>query len=140
MPYFDTHFTLEEANAKIQWIQTIFSQIHDLLYNTQTVSNVIQLKPDASHFSSNGKSNGHHKQSAPQISKQDVMNQINALIAEITDAGIVIQDVQRGLIDFPGYIDGEEVFLCYELEDGDEIKYWHSLNSGYGGRTPIEGT
>ena len=58
-------------------------------------------------------------------------------LTEITDQGIVIQDIDRGLIDFPAFIHGEEVFLCYELSDGDRIQYYHGLNAGYAGRQKL---
>ncbi|MFH0793553.1 MAG: DUF2203 family protein, partial [bacterium] len=71
----------------------------------------------------------------------DPANQIesaNALLSELTDRGIVLQDANRGLIDFPHLRDGkEEVFLCYELTDGDRIVAWHELYAGYAGRKPI---
>lgn len=49
----------------------------------------------------------------------------------------MIQDVSRGLIDFPAIIGGDEVFLCYELTDGDSITTYHHLDAGYAGRQPL---
>ncbi len=54
-------------------------------------------------------------------------------ISKITSRGIQIQDLNLGLVDFPHLRDGREVFLCWELED-DDIKFWHEIESGYGGR------
>lgn len=55
---------------------------------------------------------------------------------EIQSLGVLIKDVDRGLVDFPHLRDGEEVFLCWELSE-DDIEYWHDLNSGYAGREPL---
>ncbi len=33
-------------------------------------------------------------------------------------------------------IDGEEVYLCWELGE-DEIAFYHDLESGFGGRQPL---
>ena len=52
-------------------------------------------------------------------------------------SGIVIRDVDRGLIDFPAIRDGEEVYLCWELGE-DSVEYWHDLESGYGGRRQLD--
>lgn len=136
MPYFDKHFTLEEANNLIPWVQDIFYQIHTLIEEGRDEKKIIPLFPSAE-TPTNGKLNGngkHHKKRDPK----EVMEQINKLIAELTDAGIVIQDVSRGLIDFPGYVDEDEVFLCYELDDGDTIQFWHKIDAGYAGRTPLD--
>ncbi len=46
---------------------------------------------------------------------------------------IQIKDLDRGLIDFPAFIAGKEVFLCWESGEED-IEFWHDLTSGYGGR------
>ena len=46
---------------------------------------------------------------------------------------IQIKDLDRGLIDFPAYVGGKEVFLCWETGEED-IEFWHDLDSGYAGR------
>lgn len=57
-------------------------------------------------------------------------------LAEIGELGIVLRDLDRGLVDFPSLRDGEEIYLCW-TEDEDEIAYWHSLESGFAGREPL---
>ncbi len=49
---------------------------------------------------------------------------------------IQLKDLERGLIDFPALRDGKEVFLCWESEE-DDICYWHDLDAGYAGRSPL---
>ena len=46
---------------------------------------------------------------------------------------IQVKDLDRGLIDFPAYLGGKEVFLCWEKGEED-IEFWHDLTSGYAGR------
>ncbi|MBZ0257675.1 DUF2203 domain-containing protein, partial [bacterium] len=122
MPHFDKHFTLEEANALLPRYREIFARIQELIDEARGESNVIHLH---SAGGSNGKSNGTHS------SRDQALKIINELISEITDAGVVIQDVTRGLIDFPAMVDGNEVFLCYELADGEAILFYHGLDAGY---------
>ena len=55
---------------------------------------------------------------------------------ELRERGIVLRDLDRGLVDFPSERDGREVYLCWE-EGEDEVGYWHDLDSGYGGREPL---
>lgn len=62
------------------------------------------------------------------------------LLNALQSQGIVIQDVERGLIDFPAFIDDREVFLCYELSDGHSIQYYHDIEAGYAGRKKITET
>ena len=62
---------------------------------------------------------------------------VRALLGEIQGLGIVVRDVDRGLIDFPAILEGREVYLCWEFDE-DGIGFWHDLESGYGGRQPLE--
>jgi hypothetical protein len=50
---------------------------------------------------------------------------------------IQVKDLDRGLVDFPAYIGGKEVFLCWENGE-DDIEFWHDLESGYAGREKLE--
>ena len=56
-----------------------------------------------------------------------------ALLAEFQNRGIVLKDIERGLVDFPAVIGGREVFLCWE-KDEEDIEFWHDLDTGYAGR------
>jgi len=51
---------------------------------------------------------------------------------------IQIKDLERGLVDFPSWIQGREVFLCWQLGE-DDIEFYHDLEAGFGGRKRIEG-
>jgi hypothetical protein len=54
-------------------------------------------------------------------------------VAELQAADIVVRDLRRGLVDFPAVRDGEEVYLCW-LVDEPEIGHWHELDAGFAGR------
>ena len=51
--------------------------------------------------------------------------------------GIQVKGLDQGLIDFPHVRqNGEEVYLCFILGEGD-ILFWHSIDDGFPGRRPI---
>jgi hypothetical protein len=58
-------------------------------------------------------------------------------IERIQAAGVLIKDLDRGLLDFPALRDGEEILLCWHVGE-DEIRYWHGLEEGFAGRKRIE--
>ncbi len=64
--------------------------------------------------------------------------EIKTVLVEFYSREIQIKDLERGLIDFPAFIDGREVFLCWE-EGEPDIEFWHHLDAGYAGREKIEG-
>ena len=59
------------------------------------------------------------------------------VLAEFSDREILIKDLDRGLIDFQAFVAGREVFLCWERGEED-VEHWHELDTGYGGREPID--
>lgn len=63
--------------------------------------------------------------------------EVRRLLGGLQEAGIVVRDVDRGLIDFPAMIEGREAYLCWEIGEG-EIEYWHGLEDGFGGRQPLD--
>jgi hypothetical protein len=60
-----------------------------------------------------------------------------AAVRELTAIGVVVKDLDLGLLDFPAVRDGEEVELCWQVGE-DAVEYWHPLDAGYRGRKPID--
>ena len=50
--------------------------------------------------------------------------------------GIEVKDLESGLVDFYGYVNGEVVFLCWQRGE-DEIGFYHTLDGGYRTRRPL---
>ena len=47
-----------------------------------------------------------------------------------------LQAPDRGLVDFPAVMDGEEVYLCWLLDE-PAVDHWHSIEAGFAGRRPL---
>lgn len=54
-------------------------------------------------------------------------------LAELQELGVVLRDLDRGLVDFPAILEGREVYLCWERGE-DEVGHWHDLEGGFAGR------
>ena len=54
----------------------------------------------------------------------------------IGDAGVLVKDIDMGLVDFPSERDGYTVYLCWMIEEPD-ILFWHHVDDGYQGRQPL---
>jgi hypothetical protein len=50
--------------------------------------------------------------------------------------GIQVKDLESGLIDFFGRVDGEVVFLCWRRGE-TEVAHYHSLTGGFRSRRPL---
>jgi hypothetical protein len=55
----------------------------------------------------------------------------------IQDLGVLVKDLDTGLVDFPTLLRGEEVYLCWRMDEND-IHHWHGVNEGFQGRKPID--
>ena len=50
--------------------------------------------------------------------------------------GLLVKDLDSGLVDFPAWHRGQEVLLCWQLGE-DEVAYWHGVDEGFAGRKPL---
>jgi hypothetical protein len=63
--------------------------------------------------------------------------ELNEIVARFTDEGVQVKDMDRGLIDFPAEVDGQEALLCWHVGE-PRIAFWHSPEDGFAGRRPLE--
>jgi hypothetical protein len=68
---------------------------------------------------------------------QGLVDQMQAAVIEVGSWGIVLRDIQTGLVDFPALVAGRQVWLCWRLGE-DEVGWWHELSEGFGGRRRLE--
>ena len=61
---------------------------------------------------------------------------LQGYVNRVQQAGCVVKSLQDGLIDFPHLRDGREVYLCWKYGE-DDIHFWHEVNAGFSGRTPL---
>jgi hypothetical protein len=84
--------------------------------------------------------NGHKLDGELLVSVRQEVEQAEAELAEslasLEEIGVVVKDIDAGLIDFPSLREGEEVFLCWQLGEPD-VMWWHGRDAGFRGRRPI---
>jgi hypothetical protein len=124
----ERHYSVEQANAvrgwvaeRVQWIREARSRLVAL--GAQAGEAVAALDPQ-----SGGSYPG------PDVARSLV--ELSRAVAELQAVEIVVRDVDRGLVDFPSMRDGEEVYLCW-LIDELEIGFWHDPDAGFAGRQPL---
>ena len=121
------HFSLDQARELLPEVIPIVESIRDAKFSLDELGYDIR----GHHFFAGMGTNG------TKPYPEDVDNLI-AHFRDLTARGVVIKDMDRGLIDFPALRDdGEEVYLCFMLGE-KTINYWHGLEEGYVGRQPVE--
>ena len=58
-------------------------------------------------------------------------------LERIEKTGVLVKDLDTGLIDFLTRYHGQEVCLCWRLGE-DRIRFWHGTAEGFRGRKPID--
>jgi hypothetical protein len=121
--HFSKHYTLEEARALLpavrQWLEELGRHQERLKTLDKRVGQLVSSGDDAGGPSVN------------QLVR--ILAQCKTVLQRFRSRQIQIKDLNRGLLDFPAWRDGREIFLCWE-KDEDDIEYWHDLESGYAGR------
>jgi hypothetical protein len=123
----ERHFTREEANALLPQLTAMLDRLREAKDDLTDTEAHEALSESAS-----GNGGG---EEGKQVGVAFL--EVRRLLETIEQSGIVLRDIDRGLVDFPAVLDGLEVYLCWELGE-DEVGYWHDLETGYGGREPLD--
>lgn len=65
------------------------------------------------------------------------LKRVRESIAEIDSIGVQVKDLEAGLLDFPCRLDDEVVLLCWRMGE-PAIEHWHSTESGFKDRRPVD--
>ena len=124
---YSRHYTVEEANALLPQLEPLMRQLREAR-DELTDEEAHELLSEASGGNGGGE---------PGRQVGVAFLEVRRLLGALEEAGIVLRDIDRGLLDFPALDGDREIFLCWELGE-DQIGYWHDLSSGYGGRQPLD--
>ena len=121
--HFSIHYTLEEARALLPTVRRWLDELGRHQERLKTLDKRVGLL-----LTSGGDAGG---PSVNQLAR--TLAECKGLLQRFRAREIQIKDLNRGLLDFPSWRAGREIFLCWEKEE-DDIEYWHDLESGYAGR------
>ena len=130
----DIHFTVEEAESAIPWMQRAVESMRDASADAQEAQSQLSALMDS--IQSNGRESHGEEWEAQQAAIEESAKTVRAVLDEFSDRGIILRDVQRGLVDFPAMREDREVYLCW-LYGETSIEYWHEVDTGFDGRQPL---
>ena len=122
------YFTPQEASKLLPDIKL---KIKRLLEQKRVVS---QLHEEMERYNLLGFKTEEIAEKAAQLDQ--LVEEMTKKVAELEDLGVVVKDLDYGLVDFPADRYGEKVMLCWRYGE-TEVSYWHMPNEGFNGRKPL---
>jgi len=122
-------FTVQEANALLPNVRGIVGKIQRAHRKLSRYREDVSKAAEAAERGGGGFSDG--------VAYATILTELTIQLAELETLGVQLKDFERGLVDFPSLRDGRVVLLCWQLGEGDELEWWHDVDAGFAGRTPL---
>ena len=122
------YFTLPDANETLNTIRPLVDEIQVIR------EEILRNQPEAWPAIEKSAGNGGNRALSNMVKD---FEKLDLLVHQIQDLGVLIKDINLGLLDFPALRGGREVYLCWQYGEG-EIAFWHEVEAGFAGRQPIE--
>ncbi len=127
-PSFPRLFTVEEANALLPELEELLREL--AVHRDQMHEKAPHLEPILLSSASNGGGRLGSEYGVEAYS-------LYLTVERIRDLGVLLKDLDMGLLDFPHERDGRIVFLCWHPPE-ERIGYWHEIQAGYSDRQPLQ--
>lgn len=126
----DPTYTLDEARLLLPQIRATLLQLA-----------IERRRADASHDELHRRlrheGNGDPADQARlEAATEELRARVRDLLDHLESLGVVIRDLDAGLVDIPTVRDGEPAWLCWRLAD-PELGYWHTTREGFSTRRPL---
>ena len=118
------YFTIEEANKTLPLVKQIVGDISKLAHSMKERHERLE------DLTGPAKEEVEDSLSNDQDRMQELCDELNKL-------GIELKDFFTGLVDFPCWQDGREIYLCWRLDE-PTIGHWHEVWAGFSGRRPLQ--
>lgn len=127
IPEHSRHFSLAEAEAELPRLEPLLEQLRDAK-DRLTDAEAHQILVEAAPTNGGG-------EQGRQVGESFL--KLRSLLLELGDIGVILRDIDSGLIDFPSFRDGREIYLCWCLGE-ERITSWHEIDQGFHNRRPLD--
>jgi hypothetical protein len=130
----ERHFTPEEANALLDEVRPIAEAL--VAHRRAMAVTAARQARLVQRIAGNG---GDFDPQEPRTLEEEFRRGDQAVVRcveELQGLGLLVKDLDRGLVDFPALRGDEEVLLCWQVGE-DEVAFWHGVDEGFAGRKPL---
>ena len=127
-------YSIETANHLLPWLEQQFENLRivngELANHKKTLADLLR----------NRGNNGHSSSEEVILSTREVVDRLTANMQEvlkgIDDLGILVRNIEMGLVDFPAERDGRLIYLCW-ISGESTVAFWHETNVGFTDRQSL---
>lgn len=124
---FQRYFTVAEANALLPELSVKLLRLQAMLRRLRE-----DYAEKETELFQRAQTNGKH----PEWEASGIASEIHKAVDELHKIGIVLRDIEQGIVDFPHLREGREVLLCWRLGE-QRVQYYHELDTGFRERKPL---
>jgi hypothetical protein len=129
-------FTLDEAQSLLPVMESLLKRAMEGRQSAQSVESELHGLTRQIYLS------GGMRVNSAEVAKQraaveEHLQQVRESVAEIDAIGVQVKDLDSGLLDFPCRVEDEVVLLCWRMGE-PAIQHWHTVDSGFQGRQPVD--
>ena len=128
------HFTPEEANELLPEVRSLVEQL--VSHRRSLAMATVRHARIATKIAGNGGGVRPHEVDDLQGTIDAEAAGVVSCVEELQALGVLVKDLDQGLVDFPARRGDDEVLLCWRLGE-DEVGFWHGRDEGFAGRRPL---
>jgi hypothetical protein len=121
------YFTIEQANEALITLKPLVQKIMEIRQA------ILDRQPEIWPALEKAAGNGGTKAASQAALDFAILDE---LVHEIQASGVLLKDLNLGLLDFPSLREGREVYLCWRYGE-ETVEYWHDTDAGYAGRQKL---
>ena len=129
-------FTLEEAESLLPTIEALLKRAIESKQAAESIEEELQ-NLGRRIFLAGGSMVNMEEVRKQRTALAGLVQRAKDAVEEIDAIGVQVKDLNIGLLDFPAFLDGEIVLLCWKMGEA-RIGFWHSLEAGFRGRQPVD--
>lgn len=117
-------YSVEEANALLPYLAPTLVELRE------KSEQAVRIKESVDRAAQGNGGSPHRERWSRTLAR------VGELVERLQEWELELRDVSTGLVDFPGRIDDEDVWLCWRLGE-PEVAYWHPKDTGFADRRPL---
>jgi hypothetical protein len=129
-------FTLDEAQSMLPLVEALLKRAIDSKDVAEGLESELSALARRIHMAG-GMTINIAAVAARRAALERAIQTARETLAEIDEIGVQVKDLDTGLLDFPCRVEDEIVLLCWKAGE-TSIEHWHTIESGFQGRQPID--